>query len=309
MIKIEKKNIKGKMFYYLSEQIRLNKKYKKIQVYLGKNIPKNLTEKLSVLEQKEIQVVNENIEKLFETEAMIPFEEIKKLESFRIKWKYKTFNLTETRQEKFWRDFAVRFIFESNAIEGSKLSQKEVEAIIKKQYIPTSLNRKEVQEVENSIQAFELIRSKDFKLNERFLIKLHKLLTFNLEIPFGYKKVKIVINNKETTPPGEIRANVSNLIAWWKKQKKTKRHPLFVSADFHNKFEFIHPFTDGNGRVGRLLFIWMLLQIQSGVLLFKNKNRQTYFQALNQADEDRSQKWYWHCLKVYKRTMKEVVDF
>jgi hypothetical protein len=48
-------------------------------------------------------------------------------------------NLSKNKKEEFWRDFAIKFIFESNAIEGSKLSQKEVEAIVKKKYIKKNL--------------------------------------------------------------------------------------------------------------------------------------------------------------------------
>ncbi|MEA2097707.1 MAG: hypothetical protein U9P70_01355, partial [Patescibacteria group bacterium] len=87
------------------------------------------------LQNKEIELVNNNIEKIYIIDAQIPLEEYKKVEMSRIKWKYFFINLSDYKKELFWRDFAIQFIFEFNAMEDSKLSQKEVEKIIKKQYI------------------------------------------------------------------------------------------------------------------------------------------------------------------------------
>jgi Fic family protein len=217
-------------------------------------------------------------------------------------------NLSESKQEEFWRKFAIMFIFESNAIEGSRLSQKEVEAIVKKKYIKKTVGRKEILEVNNSIEAFKLIRSGDFILNQRSIINLHEIITKGLAVPRGYKKANIIVNNKETTPPAKVRESMRDLLLWRDRQKKKKFHPFILAAIFHGRFEYIHPFSDGNGRAGRLLFIWMLLKSGYGIMLFKNKNRQSYFSALNQADSGRPQKLYRHCVRVYKETMRGL-DF
>ncbi len=304
MLKTRAKYIKGKPFWYLLKDVRVGKKNKKIQVYLGKNIPKNLEDKYTELKQKEINLVPELVKQNFTLEAQIPAKELEKVEILRIERGYALLNLSLKKREIFWRQFAIQFIFESNAIEGSHLSQSEVQSILRRKYVKKSLDRKEVQEVKNSIKAFDLIRSNEFRLNQRSIINLHKLLVGGLGIETGYKKKKIIVNNKETTPPGEVRLHMKILLEWWKEQKKIKRHPLFVAADFHQKFESIHPFIDGNGRIGRLLFIWMLLQSRYDLILFTNSNRQKYFNALSQADEGRVQKWYWYCLDVYKKTMQ-----
>ncbi|MFH1838388.1 MAG: Fic family protein [Candidatus Kuenenbacteria bacterium] len=306
MVKIEKKFIKNKPFFYLIEQINISGLFKKIQVYIGKNIPKNLGPYYNKLREKEIILVNDNIEKIYTLDLRLPIEEYKKIEILRAKFKYAFLNLSENKKEKFWRKFAIMFIFESNAIEGSKLSQKEVEAIVKKKYLKKSINQKEILEVDNSIKAFELIRSKNFIINQISIINLHKIITKGLDIAKGYKKVNIIVNNKETVPSTEVRESMRNLLLWLNIQKKKKLHPFISAVDFHARFEYIHPFSDGNGRVGRLLFIWMFLKFGYGVMLFKNKNRQSYFSALDQADNDRSQKLYRHCVRVYKKTIEEL---
>ena len=308
MIKIERKIVKDKPFFYLTEQINIGSSFKKIQVYIGKNIPNNLSEYYAKLQNKEIEIVNDNIETIYALDIQIPIEEYKKIEILRIKWKYFFINLSDYKKEQFWRGFAIKFIFESNTIEGSKLSEKEVEKIIKKQRIKKTVEKKEIIEVNNAIKAFELIRGGNFKLSQLSIIELHRLVTNNLDIEAGYKKKNIIVNNKETVSPNKVRKNMSELLAWFSGQRKKKTHPFILATIFHNRFEYIHPFKDGNGRIGRLLFVWMLLKSGYSVILFKNKNRTSYFSALDQADNDRLQKLFRYCIRVYKRTAKDLLQ-
>jgi Fic family protein len=305
---IEKKNINGKRFFYLSEQIQIKRKYKKIQVYLGKNIPNDLTPYFEKLMDKEIELVPKISSGLFEKDKSLKIPDIKKIEELRIKWKYKNFCMTEIQKKRFWRRFAIQFIFESNAIEGSRLSEKEVSSIVNKHSVKKAINRKEIQEVINSLRAFESLQNDKFKLNQRSIIVLHSLLMKNLGVKLGYKKVDIVVNNKPTTSPGEVRSNMSNLLKNFSNAKRDKKYPLLCFADFHQRFERIHPFEDGNGRTGRLLFNWMLLNASYPPILFKKKNREAYFNALNQADEGRKNKWHWHVIEVYKNSVKEILQ-
>lgn len=304
MSQISKKIIKNKPYFYLGERILINGKYKKIQVYLGKIAPNNLTNYNTLLAEKAKKVVKENLSKIFKLEKIFDAGQIMKIENLRLNWKYMFNNLSDFKKEQLWTRYAVQFIFESNAIEGSKLSQQKVGAIIKKQYLNKSVEKREIKEVRNSILALKEIRNKKFILNQHTIINLHKLLVAGLDIKTGYKKVSIIVNNKPTTPAGQVRMEMNNLLDWWKKNKKSKRHPLVLAADFHQRFESIHPFEDGNGRIGRLLFNWILLQYDYPPILFLYQNRKLYFNALNQADEGRKNKWYWFCLRVYKNSIK-----
>ncbi len=304
MPKIYKKFIQDKPYFYLSEQIRINGKNKKIQVYLGKNIPNNLVGYYAALSEKEKIVIKENLDKLFILEKIFNREQITKIENLKAELKYKMFNLSDVKKERLLTRYAVQFIFESNAIEGSKLSQAEVNSIVQKKYIKKTIERREIKEVKNSIEAFNRVRSGKFELNQRRIINLHKLLVDGLKINTGYKKIDIIVNNKPTTPAGQVRTEMNKLLNWWKENKKSKRHPLAVAADFHQRFESIHPFEDGNGRIGRLLFNFILLQYGYPPILFLHQNRRLYFNALNQADEGRKNKWYWYVVRVYKNSIR-----
>lgn len=307
MIKIEKKSINNKEFYYLSEQVNIGERFKKIQVYIGKNIPNNINPFLEKLRNKEIFLVAENVSNIYKIKDNFDLALYKEIEKTRISFKYYFNSLSSKSNELFWRDFAIKFIFESNSIEGSRLSKEEVESIIKKKYVKKSLDRKEVLEVENSIYAFGVIRGKNFKLNQNEIKNLHKIIIKGLGIEEGYKTENIVVNNKKTCPPKEVKEKMTELIKWWNLEQKNKSNSFLNFIKFHQRFELIHPFSDGNGRVGRLILIWMLLKNDYGVILFKNKNRHKYFSALDSADIGRNNKLYRYAVDVYKNTLKEIM--
>lgn len=308
MIKIEKKIIKYKPFFYLTNQVNIGGRFKKIQVYIGKNIPNDLGVFYRVLCEKEIKLVNDNLGKIYSLDKAVTLEEFKKIEIFRQRFKYYFSGLSEYKQEIFWRDFAIKFIFESNAIEGSRLSQSEVADIVKNKYSKKNTDRKEIIEVKNSLKAFSLIKSPEFKLNQRSIIALHRELVRDLGVKDGYKKENIIVNNKATVSPAKVRSSMAKLLQWFNSQKKKNIHPLIIASEFHARFEYIHPFADGNGRTGRLLFNWMLLKSGYGVILFKNKNRKAYFSALDQADNGRLRKLYRHCFEVYEKTIRDIIN-
>ena len=304
MIKIYQKKIRNKPFYYLTEQIRIGKKYKKIQVYLGKNIPNDLDKFYNKLEIKEQELVLGNLKEIFVAPNKgIEAEQLEKIEKIRIQQKYFFAKLKPRTLENVWRWFAIEFIFQSNAIEGSRLSRNEVVKIIEGKYIKKSLNKKEVIEVQNSLRAFEFIRSKKFKINQKNIKKLHQIITVNLDVKQGYKKRKIIVNNKETVSPDDVKKELQNLIKHYQENKKIA-HRFFEAIDFHVRFERIHPFEDGNGRVGRMILIYMLQQSGYGLILFKLQNRQKYFKSLDHADFGRKTKLYWFVASVYKNTYK-----
>lgn len=307
MIRFERKKIYNKPFYYLTEQVRIKEKFKKIQVFVGKNIPKDVEELYSTLKEKEKELLEENLLFIQKKDNDVESDTIKKIESTRIDWKYHVAQMSDSKREKVFRDFAIRFIFESNAIEGSKLSQDAVSAIIKKEYIKKTVPEKEVQEVLNAIEAFNHIQSDTFTLNQKNIKILHSIITKDLDITQGFKKRSIVVNNKETVDPKDVREKLTSLIFWYNETKKTKNQ--FVRAIiFHNRFEHIHPFEDGNGRTGRVLLNWMLMQNNYGVILYKNSNRVAYRNSLSKGDDGQYRNILALSVKMYKNTIKEIIN-
>jgi Fic family protein len=79
-----------------------------------------------------------------------------------------------------------------------------------------------------------------------------------------------------------IEQEIKNLISW--NRKNQHLHPIERACVFHAIFERVHPFFDGNGRVGRLLLNFILMQVGYPPLIIQNKNRRRYYASLRKAD-------------------------
>ncbi|MBU0496821.1 MAG: Fic family protein, partial [Candidatus Thermoplasmatota archaeon] len=148
-------------------------------------------------------------------------------------------------------EFAKEFIFNSNNIEGSKIPAEEVKKIIENGDSKYR-NRNEVKEVFNSIKAFEYIQN-GFKFNISSIKGLYYILTQDLTMsnggayPKGFKKVENIVNNQPTVPSDQVEWALEDLLNRYIENKK-KEYPFIQAFDFHLRYEYIHPFLDGNGR-------------------------------------------------------------
>jgi Fic family protein len=146
----------------------------------------------------------------------------------------------------------VRSITGSLQIEGNTLSEEEVTALIEGKRVLGSV--REIEEVKGAIKAYEAIESYDPKKLED-LLRAHKLMMGRLLVNAGaFRSGNVGVYGKEgvshiAPPPNRVPELMAQLFGWL---GKTEEHPLITSSVFHYEFEFIHPFSDGNGRIGRL---------------------------------------------------------
>lgn len=185
----------------------------------------------------------------------------------------------------------IRTIHSSLAIEHNSLSLEQVTAILDGKRVLGNPN--EIREVQNAYEAYELMLQLN-PVSVDDLLKAHKLMMNNL-VPengrfrsdgVGVFDGKVLIH---MAPPAEfVPEHIHNLFAWY---QQSELHPLIKSAVFHYEFEFIHPFADGNGRMGRMwhslllgkwkeLFFWLPIEelIQS--------RQKEYYDALGAADKE-----------------------
>ena len=178
----------------------------------------------------------------------------------------------------------------SLAIEGNTLTEEQVTALIEGKHIIAPV--KEVQEVKNAIQAYEQCLSfNPYKKED--LLAAHKLMTFGLvDHPGHFRYGGVCIAGKDgishIAPPADrVPFLMDDLFQWL---KDTDAHPLIKSSVFHYEFEFIHPFEDGNGRMGRLwhsriLAEWNPLFIHLPIENMILKNQAAYYRALEHSTE------------------------
>ena len=146
----------------------------------------------------------------------------------------------------------IRTIHGSLAIEGNTLTEGQIATILDDQPVIAPL--REVQEVRNAIRAYDEFRGWD-PVDETDLLRAHQILMSGLlDAPGRYRQGKVAVMGRgelqHLGPPAHRVPNLmSNLLAWL---DQTGEPPLVASSVFHYEFEFIHPFEDGNGRLGRL---------------------------------------------------------
>ena len=208
----------------------------------------------------------------------------------------------------------IKTIHSSLAIENNSLSFKQITDIINGKRILGNPN--EIKEVKNSIQAYDLLLS----LNPHFekdLLKAHKLMMQDLVENNGKYRtdgVGIFDGDKvvHLAPPAKrVPELMFNLFEWI---KTSNVHPLIKSCVFHYEFEFIHPFQDGNGRMGRLwqtvilkewkeIFAWLPVET-----LIK-ENQKEYYNALGISDsEANSTKFIEFMLSLILKTIEEIIE-
>ena len=178
-----------------------------------------------------------------------------------------------------WRK---KYIYNTNSIEGNTMSEEDVEKFIDKGKRSKRISKRELFETTNMRHSLEYLRVKNKEAPSEELIKeLHFMIQKDIgPNPGEYKKFyNFVSPNSETTPPQHVKERMKSLIIWYK-ENKDKFHPFILASIFHMQFELIHPFADGNGRVGRLIMNHILEQNNYLPATILEKTKQNYYQAL-----------------------------
>ena len=183
----------------------------------------------------------------------------------------------------------IKTIHSSLAIEHNSLSLKQVTDIIDGKRVLGAPD--EIQEVKNAIEAYRLMPELD-AFKEKDLLKAHGLMMKDLVRNAGhYRQEGVGVFNGEqllhmAPPADQVPRLMGDLFQW---VKSTDVHPLIHSCVFHYEFEFIHPFVDGNGRMGRywqtmLLSRWKGLFSWLPVETIVKDHQQDYYNAIANSD-------------------------
>lgn len=199
------------------------------------------------------------------------------------------------------------------AIEGNTLTEAQITAIVEGKPVLGSV--RELAEVNGAIAAYEALPGyQPAALND--LLAAHGLMMADILVNAGEFRGKAVGIHKagvvhHVAPPAhQVSGLMADLTQWL---KQAKDHPLITSSVFHYEFEFIHPFSDGNGRMGRL---WQTLILSKWHPLFLSlplesvikDNQQRYYQALEEADQQADSTPFVHfILSVIAQTLAQNV--
>ena len=193
-----------------------------------------------------------------------------------------------SRDVRLRRTNRIRTIRGSLAIEGNTLSEEEISSILDGK--PVAAPLRDIQEARNAIKAYDQYRQWD-PASEADLLQAHQILmTGLLDAPGQYRRTGVGVMGDGVIhhigPPAEyVPQHMANLLAWL---GDADEHPLIASSVFHYEFEFIHPFEDGNGRMGRLwqtliLTRWKSLFASIPVESLVHARQDDYYRAIRQS--------------------------
>lgn len=275
---IEKQKHGGHFYFYLVKNIRITPtKLKKLRIFLGRKIPK----------QKELQKYFVELEKKameqYQT-RWLPKELIEKVDD--LSASITVFHKTPTNVLP--KDFIVRYTYNTNAIEGNRLTLRQTALVLSDRIAPEGTRADDVIEALNAVDAWNFAKSYKNKLNKKYVCNIQYEITKNTScrIQGNYRDNEVRISGSEHVPPksADVTKLIEKLFAEFYSERKIL-HPIELSTFLHNRFVNIHPFTDGNGRTARLLMNWVLLRNKFPPVIIEVSNKEQYYNAIEAADK------------------------
>ena len=194
--------------------------------------------------------------------------------------------LNETELKRMREEFMIEFTYDSNAIEGNTLTLREAALIIKGGITIAEKSVREHLAIIGHKDAFEYITTlanNNAELTTRIIKEIHSFVLLNDAVNKGvYRRIPVSITGAAHTPPQPylVPVQMEALIADFEGMKQNM-HIIEAIAEFHLRFESIHPFIDGNGRTGRLIVNLELIKAGLLPVNIKFKDRIKYYDCFD----------------------------
>jgi len=209
--------------------------------------------------------------------------------------------LQRLREEKdagisggLYHELQVRMTYNSNHIEGSALSEKQTRMIFE----TNTIDAEDGASVDDILETIHHFRAIDYvidhaeeKLSEEIIKELHYILKHDTRderlswFAVGeYKRRPNVVGGHETARPGEVSDRIRSLLEAYESKKTVTIEDVIA---FHAEFEFIHPFQDGNGRVGRLIALKECLRNNIVPFIIEDRKKAFYYRGLSEWNHER----------------------
>jgi Fic family protein len=269
MVTIREIKKSSKSYYYLEHTLRNGETFSNKRLYLGTKLPKNLP----IIRQ-------EFVYELFTQKFK------KELDSIKKKFSKEFSSYPKIAKKNYFEYFMIKFTYNSNRIEGNTLSLSETADLLQEGISPAHKPIRDIKEAESHKNVFYDVLNYEKDLSFSVILKWHKdlLLTIEPEIagkirnhPVGIARSKV-----ELPLPVEISALLNDFFKWYNKYKSTL-HPVILAGLIHLKFVTIHPFSDGNGRISRLMMNFILHKHGFPMMNIFYSNRIAYYNALERS--------------------------
>ena len=220
-------------------------------------------------------------------------------------------------KNSFYYKLRHEFLYQSNKIEGSTFTTESLALLLDKNIVEGRHTVDDVKETVNSAYTFDMIIETLFKdkISERFIKLLHSSLKhdtthYHMGFVGEYKKIPNMITGSDIklAQPFEVAPKIDELIEWYYSQGNIT---LETIAEFHFRFETIHPFQDGNGRIGRFLMLKQLLENDLPVTIISWDTEDNYRKSLSKCNYENYKPLvdYLKSLKDFRTENKDLWNF
>jgi Fic family protein len=177
-------------------------------------------------------------------------------------------------------------VYNSNAIENSTLTLKETEKILLEMEVSRDVSVREVYEAKNLARVTDYIKkkSKESEINKELILLLHQMLIGGIDdaIAGRFREAGeyVRVGTHIAPPPEKVSGMIETIIDQYTSDHK--KYFLDKIALFHLDFETVHPFCDGNGRIGRSLMCYQLIQSDFPPIIIRDKEKGEYYNAFGE---------------------------
>ena len=308
----------------LGEKIKLYRENKKMT---QNEVAEALGVKAATISKYEAGTLEPNIESLKKLADLfeVSVDELIKEDTFDIS----KINILEVLREQknmklkgnLYHNTQITFAYNTNHIEGSKLTEDqtryiyETNTLLAEKDSVTDLD--DVLETANHFKLVDyMLEIADKKLTEKMVKEFHKILKEgtsdsrkNWFIVGDYKKLPNEVGGLKTTEPKNVEKDMKKLLEWYGELNKITINEII---EFHSKFEKIHPFQDGNGRVGRIIAFKECLKNNIVPFIILDKEKLFYYRGLNQYQTNKEKGYLIDtCLNAqdqYKSIIKQFLN-
>lgn len=280
-MRILKRKKGNRGYFYLQHSHREGNKIVTKERYIGKNIPQDIEEAKS-------EMMHESRKALYSK-----FEDIKK--NFQKEWG----KFPETVRDKEKERIAIAFTYNTNAIEGSTITLEETREIVHDRIAPKK-PLGEIKETEAHTKVFIGMLASEEKISKRSLLGWHKEIFGETkeDIAGMFRDYLVRVGDYVAPDWQDVEKLIDGLIRF---VNTNKMNPVESAARAHYRFEMIHPFGDGNGRIGRLLMNHMLWRNGYPMIIIEYKKRRSYYKALQKDEEGFVNYLFRRYLAVHKK--------
>jgi Fic family protein len=269
VVSIKKRLIGTREYFYLQHTVRTPDGIQTREKYLGARVPTDI----------------EEVKRAF-------FIEIYKdrwyplLDDIRSNYSKEQRRMPRSAAQKQVKSFSVRFTYDTNRIEGSKLTYQETASLLERGLSPRSKPLDDIKEAEAHVRVLGEVLEYEKDLSFQVILLWHKRLFEGTkpDIAGLIREHQVAISGSRFMPPmpSEIQPLLREFFRWYNRSK-TSLHPVELAAAVHLKFVTIHPFTDGNGRISRLLMNFILQRHGFPPMNIPYSDRRSYYNALERS--------------------------